>query len=249
MLMKFLRRLKYGEWIDTRFLYDRWEQDHLRQLLSFVNVDCVFDVGANQGQYAQMLRKSVGFKGRIISFEPIPEAAANLRALAEADPLWQVEELALAAEDGMATFQVMVDSQFSSLSAPRHDDVAGFEAHNRVQKQIQVKTETLSNTLRRLHGQHLFQRPFLKLDTQGMDVSIVSAAGAATMHQFVGLQSELAVRKLYATSVDFRDALTCYESLGFELSAFVPNNAGHFPRLVELDGILVRRDLMPEKAM
>ena len=36
--------------------------------------------------------------------------------------------------------------------------------------------------------------------------------------------------------------MDAYERLGFELSALVSNNAGHYPRLVECDGILLRRD-------
>ena len=32
------------------------ERVHLRRLFSHLGVDCVFDVGANRGQYAQMLR-------------------------------------------------------------------------------------------------------------------------------------------------------------------------------------------------
>ncbi len=64
------------------------------------------------------------------------------------------------------------------------------------------------------------------------------------VREFIGLQSELAVKKLYATSVDFRNAITIYEECGFQLSAFVPNNAGHFPQLIETDCIMVRDDLI-----
>jgi hypothetical protein len=94
-----------------------------------------------------------------------------------------------------------------------------------------------------LQAEHQFKRPFLKLDTQGFDVRIVQA-GAPVVKEFIGLQSEMAVAKLYADSVDFRDALRVYEQSGFVLSAFVPNNAGHFPRLIETDCIMVRADLV-----
>lgn len=65
------------------------------------------------------------------------------------------------------------------------------------------------------------------------------------MPLFVGLQSELAVANLYDSSVDFREALTVYQELGFTLTALVPNNAGHFPRLLEVDCIMIRNDLIP----
>jgi hypothetical protein len=44
--------------------------------------------------------------------------------------------------------------------------------------------------------------------------------------------------------VDFRSAITLYEECGFHLSAFVPNNVGHFPQLIETDCIMVRDDLI-----
>jgi hypothetical protein len=81
------------------------------------------------------------------------------------------------------------------------------------------------------------------MDTQGFDVAVLGGAGD-TLNCFVGFQSELSVRKIYQQAADFRDALTHYQSLGFDISAFVPNNAGHFPALVEIDCIMVRRDLM-----
>lgn len=242
-----LRRLKHARWIDERRFYELWERTHLRKLLSALHVDCVFDVGANQGQYAKMLRRSAGYRGLIISFEAIPEAAGEVERLARGDPLWRVEEVALSDIGGEQVFNVMADAQFSSLSAPRHNEVQGFERRNRVQRQVHVRTETIVAALARLQQTLGFPRPFLKLDTQGMDVRIVSAAGRSGLQPFVGLQSELAVRKLYDTSVDYREALRIYEELGFELSAFVPNNAGHFPRLVEIDCILVRADLMPAR--
>src|SRR5262249_18010763 len=152
-----------------------------------------------------------------------------------------VEQLALAASDGEQAFRIMKESQFSSLSKPRRAAIIS-EAEN-IRDVITVRTETLVTAYHRLKQIHGFRRPFLKLDTQGYDVTIISRALPA-MKEFIGLQSELAVSRLYQTSVDFRDALTLYEDCGFALSAFVPNNAGHFPRLVEIDCIMVRRDLL-----
>jgi len=41
--------------------------------LAYHNVDCVIDVGANDGGYGEFIR-STGFKGNIVSFEPQSEA-------------------------------------------------------------------------------------------------------------------------------------------------------------------------------
>ncbi|HVY90386.1 MAG TPA: FkbM family methyltransferase [Hyphomonadaceae bacterium] len=229
--------------VDMRRLNRLPEQAHLERLLKHLEVDCVFDVGANTGQYATMLRRQAHFKGRIVSFEPIPSAAVEVARKAEHDPLWTVEQVALADTSGSRTFHVMAGSEFSSLSKPRHDEVGLFTALNRPAQTITVMTQKLADIFPRLQAQFGFRRPFLKLDTQGFDPQVLRGA-EGLLQYFVGFQSELAIRRIYEDSVDYREVLTFYESLGFDLSALVPNNAGHFPALVEIDCIMVRRDLM-----
>jgi FkbM family methyltransferase len=240
--LNFQRLVSY-RLISLRKFSGVWEQQHLKRMLHDYGVDCVFDVGANYGQYAQMLRRKANFKGLIISFEPIPDAAAILRKLSANDPLWIIEECALSKSNGTQTFNIMSDSQFSSLSEPNHDEIQSFKDMNKVSESIQVKTETLDSAFGRLQRKFTFECPFLKMDTQGFDVEVVNH-GKSVINQFIGLQSELAVNKLYKDSVDFREAITIYEQHGFSLSAFVPNNEGHFPRLVETDCIMLRSDLL-----
>lgn len=52
--------------------------NHLRELFNFLDIKCVLDVGANKGQYRDFLRQHVGYKGLILSFEPISALAKNL---------------------------------------------------------------------------------------------------------------------------------------------------------------------------
>lgn len=144
---------------------------------------------------------------------------------------------------GPRQFNVMAGSEFSSLSAPRNEEVGRFVEMNRLSRSIEVQTETLTRVFSRLQAQHGFKLPFLKMDTQGCDLAVLRGAGNV-LPNFVGFQSELSIRRIYEEAVDFREALTYYQSLGFDLSALVPNNAGHFPALIEIDCMMVRRDLM-----
>jgi len=235
------KRFRDYRLINPRKLYKVWEEEHLKRLIAHYDIDCIFDVGAHHGKYAQMLREKVGFEGWIISFEPDPQSAQIVRAAAEHDERWIVEEVALSSFDGEQTFNVMVGSQFSSLSAPRSGEVQSLQKLNSIKQAIQVRTETLMTAYERIQGARQFKRPYLKLDTQGYDLEIVTHAESALKH-FVGMQSELSIRRLYDTSVDYRDALTAYEQLGFVLSAFVPNNRGHFPEMIETDCILINRN-------
>jgi FkbM family methyltransferase len=220
------------------------ERLHLRRFFEHFGVDCVFDVGANAGQYALELREGVGFKGPIVSFEPIPELAAGLRRKAERDPLWHIEDHALDRQAGPATFHVMAADVFSSLHKPTEDQPAAFGHMNDVAREIEVMRSTLAVEVPRWRERLKFRRPFLKLRTQGSDLAILEGAGES-IAEFVGLQSELEVRKIYDGSSSFEEMMSACTARGFELSAFaqqVSNTASHFPMLVSIDCIMFRRD-------
>jgi FkbM family methyltransferase len=234
--------------LDERNYHQFWESRHLGKLLDLLDVDCVLDIGANEGQYAEMLRQKANYQGLIVSFEPMPDAAARCRARSASDPHWLVQELAISNKDGEQVFNTMASPQFSSLSTPKHDESTFFTENNSITSSAMGKTETLSSALKRIVADHGIKRPFLKMDTQGFDTTIVESS-KSIMDQFVGLQSELAIKKIYESSVDFREAITLYQECGFDLCAFVPNNYGHFPLLIEMDCIMIRRDLVPDDSM
>ena len=213
------------------------EIDYLERFFTEYPVDCVFDVGANIGQYATRLRKKFNFRGAIISIEPSPEAADQLRKIAKGDNNWFVEELALDEEIRDAVFHVMEGSQFSSLLKPSHKDTKTFVEKNKIKQEIHIKTEKLDNLYKKYRDKLDFICPFIKMDTQGNDIRVVKG-GISCIRDFFGLQSELSFKRIYEDAVDYRAALDFYHSLGFELGALVPNNEGHFPRLIELDCIM-----------
>ena len=69
--------------------------NHLRKLFSHLQINCVLDVGANQGQYGRFLRQT-GYQGWIISFEPSPADFQVLaeRSAADPDTVLKPEDLA-----------------------------------------------------------------------------------------------------------------------------------------------------------
>jgi FkbM family methyltransferase len=212
------------------------EQDLLETILRRFAIDCVFDVGANEGQYAQMLRR-VGYRGNIISFEPIPKLAAQLRRAAARESNWFVEELALDEHVRDVNFNVMLNDKFSSLAAPSQAATDLFADANVVSETIAVKTARLEDVMARYASKLSFSRPFLKMDTQGNDLAVARGAGSS-LKRFVALQSELSIKPLYDRQASYRESIDFYEAEGFVLTGFVPNNAGHFPEMVEIDCIM-----------
>lgn len=74
------------------------------RILDAFAIDAVCDIGANIGQTRDSLR-AAGFRGRIVSFEPAPEAHATLVSRARHDPAWEIApRMALGARAGEETY-------------------------------------------------------------------------------------------------------------------------------------------------
>ncbi len=215
----------------------------LKRFLAAFHVDCLFDVGANRGQYATMARKDAGYRGLILSFEPNPSVFAELQKRAASDRAWHVFNMALSDFDGTADFNIMAADQFSSLKTPSgaQDDI--FASRNKVTQTVATPCRRLDTLLPELVGQYGFARPFLKMDTQGHDLSVCQGAGAV-LAQMTGVQTELGVRPIYEGGTGYRAMIDWLEARAFIPSAFFANNKGHFPLLVEMDGIFVNRALV-----
>ena len=99
---------------------------HLRELFTRYRIDSVFDVGANRGQYHDLLREEVSFDGVIFSFEPVSEHFSTLQAKATKDAAWQVFNIALGRADSRAQINVTASPGLNSFLRPRSDVVAGF---------------------------------------------------------------------------------------------------------------------------
>lgn len=214
----------------------------LRRLIGHFGIDCILDVGANAGQYASMLRNDVGFRGDIISFEPNPDVFARLADIARGDSRWHVHNVALSDQDGEASFHIMAADQFSSLNRPGEGLEPIFAERNRVEKSVQVRCARLETMFPELGPAASASAILLKMDTQGHDAGVVRGAGSVLRHM-VGVQTELSIRPIYAGATDYRDMINLLTEAGFVPNAMFANNKGHFPLLVELDGLFVRADL------
>lgn len=212
---------------------------HLRRLFALLKIDCVLDVGANEGQYVEFLRSDVGYRGLVLSFEPIPSAVRTLLAKAARDPRWVIEACALGATEGSAMFNVMADSQFSSFLQPDSSVISGFERINRVVERVQVAVGTVDSVVSRLLHERSSQSIYLKLDTQGYDMEVLRGA-SEHLQSIKALQTEASVQPLYKGMPDYVSVIQSLNAAGFDVSGLFANNP-HFPRLIEFDCVMVNR--------
>ncbi len=90
--------------------------EQIRHVLSKYRANVVIDVGANRGQYARALRRT-GYKGWIVSFEPVLLDYEALVEAAARDPRWTVHQLALGDCDGTIEMNVVPGTLSSALPA------------------------------------------------------------------------------------------------------------------------------------
>lgn len=152
---------------------------HVAALLERCEVNCVFDVGANSGQYGRQLRR-LGYRGRIVSFEPTAEAFGKLQKAAEGDPEWWVHRIGLGREDATQSINVGWNTMNSLLQPSDY----GKDRYKRF-----AKSRTEDIEIRRLDGMMdkalagiTDPRPYLKMDTQGTTWRSSRVPGSVSPH-------------------------------------------------------------------
>ena len=207
------------------------------ELLDERRIGLVLDAGANTGQYARRLRAD-GYRGRVVSFEPLAEAFAELERRAHGEVWWRCHRLALGDVDGEALLHVSGNRLSSSLlamaeahrSAAPESEVVGREAVP-IARLDSLRTGLLAGG----------DPAFLKLDVQGLELSVLDGA-QETHRQLEALECELSLVELYEGQALLPELLARLDEEGFDLVSLEP--AFREPvsgRLLQLEGLFARR--------
>ena len=204
-----------------------------------MEIDCVLDVGANVGQYHDFLRDKV-LEGPIVSFEPVSRHVALLRERALTYSDWHIEGYALGAKDGNLPINVMVSDQLSSFLEPDNSRVRNFEGLNAPCHVETVTVRTLDVVMPVLQERLGFERPYLKLDTQGFDIEVLQG-GRDSLRAVRALQTEASVIGIYKGMPGYVDTIRYLDELGFDITGFYPVSRDNSLRLVEFDCVMINR--------
>ena len=212
--------------------------------LSYLHLDTVLDVGGNIGQYGSALRAS-GFKGRIISCEPLSDAYPHLAKRASGDAGWTALNTAVGSEPGEIEINVSANSYSSSIlpMADAHSLAAPGSEYVRSEK---VAMTTVADIL--LAEKVDPAASLLKIDTQGYEGAVLDGAGDR-LAEFAAVQLELSMVPLYDGGPLFEDLVQRMRDAGFGIFAleggFGDPRTG---RMLQCDGFFVRNELMPVSA-
>jgi FkbM family methyltransferase len=212
------------------------EETRRARLLRSLGITLVLDVGANAGAYAAQLRR-IGFKSRIVSFEPLADTFAALEAAASADPLWECRRRALGSEDGTAEINVSANAASSSLlpindralqSAPE----AGYVGTEWIEV---ARLDSIWHDLVTAGD-----RVYLKLDVQGLELEALKGA-KEVLRSIACIQAELSFVPLYEGSPSFTELIEYLSARGFRLAGL---EEGHDDvrtgEMLQADGIFIR---------
>lgn len=208
---------------------------HIATVMKQYGVDAIIDVGANEGGFGSLMRKS-GFQGPIYSFEPVTSVFEVIAQRARKDDAWHVFDFALGAQAGNAQINVSRFSQFSSiLSATSYGNA---KENMKVELKQDIAIRTLDDCFREgLLGKG--GRYFLKMDTQGFDIEVFKGA-AQFLPKVCCLLSELSLIPLYEGMPNYLESLARYNSEGFLVSGIYPIWRSESLALDEVDCMMVR---------
>jgi FkbM family methyltransferase len=204
------------------------------ELMSRHGVEVVLDVGANAGQYGELLRER-GYGGRLVSLEPVAEAFAQLELVARADGNWEAVRVAASDADGELTLNVTGDSRSTSALA-RNERFADLPGWAPKETQV-VPARTLDGLVPELL--RAGERAYLKLDVQGYEQQVLAGAGGV-LDRFEAIELELSVTPLYEGQPGVGEMLPLLARHGFRAVSLEPILLDEDGLLMELDGLFAR---------
>jgi FkbM family methyltransferase len=210
--VKKLARILKSPYYRTRLFRHRVAAgvEHAR-VLSGLDCRTVVDIGANRGQFAMVARRCMP-QARVISFEPLPTAAAKFRAVFTGDDRVTFHEVAIGPATGNATLHVSKRDDSSSLLPITATQVALFpgtaEADTANVRIAPLREFVTASDIR--------PPAFLKLDVQGFEMEALRGC-EDLLDRFACVYAECSFVELYAGQALADEVIGWLRERGFKL--------------------------------
>ena len=208
-----------------------------KKIMESNQIELVLDVGANIGNYGHKLLTRMGFKGTVISFEPMLKEFNILNHRCKDYYNWSAKNIALGDFNGTSSINISENSVSSSLLEilPGHTDSAPSSRFIETEE-IQIVTIDKFLTDQNIQSTNIF----LKLDVQGYEMEVLK--GIHTHFDKIKmLHVELSLDELYKNGATFDDMYSYLRSVGFKLVGLEPGfSRADNGELLQMDGLFVR---------
>lgn len=207
------------------------------KLIKYFEINKIFDIGANIGNYAMEMRK-LGFVGNIVSFEPLSETFKILQKNAIKDSNWETINIGLGDIDGETEINIAAISDSSSIleMMPSHLKSAPQSVYIGKEKIKLNKLDTIFDNYYK-NGDKIF----VKIDTQGYELNVLKGA-EQSLPYIKGIQIEMSLVQLYDGGILYKEMIEFIEKKGFDLYSF--ENGFSNPEtgeLLQMDGIFFKK--------
>ena len=236
---RFLQRLGRRVGYEIRRYSPQISPDaQLACILRHLRIDLVMDIGANIGQYGRTLR-SLGYRGRIVSFEPLSSAYAQLVESSKGDNLWEIApRMALGDSESEVSIHLSRNSISSSIlnMLPQHERGAPDSVYIGKETAPLARLDSVAFSYLRQASSVL-----LKIDAQGYEDRVLAGA-QSVLDRVCSIQIELSLVPLYEGQVLFDEMRRRLGSMGYELSAMFPVYVDEMTgQTLQIDGLFVRQ--------
>jgi FkbM family methyltransferase len=194
-----------------------------------VEPNAIFDIGANEGQFA--IGALTAFPRAIIyCYEPGKHAFERLSAAFYGNPSVHLISKAVGQEEGQATLRVTSADQSSSILELHKNHIEAYPEVRELRQET-VAVTTLDKEFERVG---LTPSTLLKIDTQGFEFEVLKGA-REVLSGVRWILFETATRPMYQGEVLFSDISSWLEQRGFSFVAPIELHVNSEGRLCQFD--------------
>lgn len=176
-------------------------------------IDCIFDIGANEGQFAKEIRY-YGYKNEIISFEPLKAEFEKLKSNSKNDNNWTVyQRCAVGNKNTELEINVSKNSVSSSILKINKEHLIVEPKSRYIEKQT-VELKKIDDIYEELNKSD--RNCFLKIDVQGYEEQVLEGA-RNVISKFKGLLVEVSLADLYEGQATWIEMINKIQDYGFKI--------------------------------
>lgn len=209
-----------------------------QKTLQHFKINCVLDVGAYTGTYAQSLRR-FGYYNKIISFEPLSKSHQKLLYNSQSDENWIIhKKIALGAKEKKSKIFISKKMDSSSILKIKKNHLT-VEPSAKIIGQENIDIKKLDDVINQYSKINL-KRSLLKIDTQGYEYEVLKGA-EEILKKIKLIQLELSLVELYSKQKSNKKILQFLKKNNFSIWNIIPGFKNKKnSRLLQYDMILFK---------